>query len=204
LTAKLASISASRAQAIATAQASAAELAFLRTVQASLVAQLTSATTSAAMGPIRLQLAANTQALVAAQNAYTASTNAASVATTAKARAVALLTTGMSNLLQVAAAFYAGWQIGTYLREQFEIVEKAGIALMGGLHTMAIRVAGFFKVMGENIKFAFQNPLDAVRGSIADLLEWLTGLGRDVLKFLGFEGLADSIQTEFADLRGTV
>lgn len=204
LSAKLSSIAATRKQALATAQASAAELEFLRTVQASLVAQLKSATSSEAMSAIRAQLAANTRALVAAQNAYTASTNAASVATTAKAGAVALLTTGMSNLLQVAAAFYTGWQIGTYLREQFEIVEKAGIALMGGLHTMAIRVAGFFKVMGENIKFAVTNPLDAARGAVADLLEWLAGLGRDVLRFLGFEGLADSIQTEFADLRGTV
>src|SRR5690554_3692981 len=110
----------------------------------------------------------------------------------------------MNTALGVVGAAFAGWQIGTYLRNEFEIVEKAGIALMGGLHTIAIRIGGFFRVMGENIKFAVMNPLDATRGAIADLLEWIAGLGRDVLRFLGFEGLADSIKTEFADLRGTV
>src|SRR5690606_9605604 len=91
----------------------------------------------------------------------------------------------MNTALGVVGAAFAGWQIGTYLRNEFEIVEKAGIALMGGLHTMAIQIAGFFRVMGENIKFAVLNPLDAIRGGVADLLEWMASLGRDVLGFLG-------------------
>lgn len=108
----------------------------------------------------------------------------------------------MNTALGAVGAAFAGWQIGAYLREQFEVVEKAGIALMGGLHTMAIRIGGFFREMGESIKFAVTNPIDAIRGSIADFLEWMSGLGRDTLKFLGFEGLADSIKTEFAGIRG--
>lgn len=108
----------------------------------------------------------------------------------------------MNTALGVVGAAFAGWQIGTYLRNEFEIVEKAGIALMGGLHTVAIQIGGFFREMGERIKFAVTNPIDAIRGSIADFLEWMSGLGRDTLKFLGFEGLADSIKTEFASIRG--
>lgn len=202
ISAKLADINASRAQALATSQAAAAEVALLRVTQLSLVAQLRSAQTTAQQASIRAQLAANTVALTAAQNAYTTSTAAASAATVAKARSVALLTTGMANLLSVAASFYAGWQIGTYLRNEFEVVERAGIALMGGLHTMTIRIGGFFKVMGENIKFAVMNPLDAIRGAIADMLEWVSGLGQSALNFLGFEGLAEGIKTEFAGIRG--
>lgn len=153
-------------------------------------------------------------AYVAAVHAIPVAKAAAAAATTAYQGVLAAfssqvaLTTAqlwsMNTALGAVAAAFAGWQIGTYLRNEFEIVEKAGIALMGGLHTVAIQVSGFFRVMGENIKFAVTNPLDAVRGAIADLLEWLAGLGQDVLGFLGFEGLADSIQTEFADLRGTV
>lgn len=108
----------------------------------------------------------------------------------------------MNTALGVVGAAFAGWQIGTYLRNEFEIVEKAGIALMGGLHTVAIQIGGFFREVGESIKFAVMNPIAAARGAIADMLEWLAGLGRDTLNFLGFEGLAAGIQTEFASIRG--
>lgn len=147
-----------------------------------------------------LKLAANaaTAAYTGTMKAFTVQVAAANVELTRQQR----LLGGMQKALSVAAAAYAGFQIGTYLRNEFEIVEKAGIALMGGLHTAAIRIAGFFKVMGENIKFAVMNPIDAVRGAIADLLEWMSGLGRDALNFLGFEGLAAGIQTEFAGIRG--
>src|SRR5690606_686974 len=141
-------------------------------------------------------------------SAPAASATAGNHAVLASFSAQAAVTTAqlwsMNTALGVVGAAFAGWQIGAYLREEFEIVEKFGIALMGGLHTIAIRIGGFFREMGENIKFAITNPLDAIRGAIAGLLEWIAGLGRDVLRFLGFEGLADSIRTEFADLRGAV
>lgn len=199
---KLKNIAATQAQAAATAKAAAAELAFLRVTQASLVAQLQSATATKTKASLRAQLAANTAALTAAQNAYTASTIAASNATAAKARSVAILQTGMTNLLQVAASFYAGWQIGTYLRNEFEIVEKAGIALASGFHTLAIRAGSEFKILGEGIKFALTNPFDFARNAVADYLEWISSLGSEVLNFLGFDGLADKIQTDFSRVRG--
>lgn len=138
----------------------------------------------------------------AAAAAATAGYQAVLAAFSAQAAVTTAQLWSMNTALGVVGAAFAGWQIGTYLRNEFEIVEKAGIALMGGLHTTAIRIGGFFRVMGENIKFAVMNPLDAIRGAIADLLEWMAGLGRDALNFLGFEGLAAGIQTEFAGIRG--
>ena len=64
----------------------------------------------------------------------------------------------MRTALSLAAAAFAGWEIGKYLRKEFEVVEKLGIALMGGLHQIAVRLAGEFRIMGENIKFYIQKP----------------------------------------------
>lgn len=138
----------------------------------------------------------------AAAAAATAGYQAVLAAFSAQAAVTTAQLWSMNTALGVVGAAFAGFQIGTYLRNEFEIVEKAGIALMGGLHTMAVQVAGFFRVMGENIKFAVLNPLDAIRGAIADMLEWVSGLGRDALNFLGFEGLAAGVKTEFAGIRG--
>lgn len=99
----------------------------------------------------------------------------------------------MRTALSLAAAAFAGWQIGTYLRKEFEIVEKAGIALMSGLHQAAIQIGGYFERMGESIRFALTNPLDAFRNKLADLLQSLTGLGQGTLRALGLDGLADTI-----------
>lgn len=145
------------------------------------------------------------RAIPAAKAAAAAATTAYQGVLAAFSSRVAVTTAqlwSMNTALGAVGAAFAGWQIGTYLRNEFEIVEKAGIALMGGLHTVAIQIGGFFRVMGENIKFAVMNPIDAVRGAIADLLEWMSGLGRDALNFLGFEELAAGIQTEFAGIRG--
>lgn len=99
----------------------------------------------------------------------------------------------MRTALSLAAAAFAGWEIGTYLRKEFEIVEKAGIALMSGLHQAAIQLGGYFERMGESIRFALTNPLDAFRNKLADLLQSLTGLGQGTLRALGLDGLADTI-----------
>lgn len=146
-------------------------------------------------------------AIPAAKAAAAAATKAYQAVLAAFSSQVAVTTAAlwrMNAALGVIGAAFAGWQIGKYLREEFELVEKFGIALMGGLHTIAIRIGGFFRELGERIKFAVTNPIDAIRGSIADFLEWMLGLGRDTLKFLGFEGLADSIKTEFAGIRGAI
>lgn len=107
-----------------------------------------------------------------------------------------------TNLAIVAAAF-AGWQIGTYLREEFEVVEKAGIALMSGLHQAAVWLGGMFKVLGETVKFALTSPLSFVWGQIVDFIERIQGLGAGAAKALGFGDLAETIGRDLSGLRTT-
>lgn len=143
-------------------------------------------------------------AIPALQGAWT-------LALAAKTAALKLFTaqvvtaTGALGLLQrsllVVAAAFAGVQIGTYLRNEFEIVEKAGIALMSGLHQMAVQLGGYFERMGESIMFALTNPLDTFRNKLADLLQSLTGLGQGALRLLGLDGFADAIGSGIETIR---
>lgn len=146
-------------------------------------------------------------AIPAAKAAATVATTAYQAVLAAFSAQVAMTTTQlltMRTALNVLAAGFAGWQIGTYLRNEFEIVEKAGIALMGGLHTVAATIAGEFAIMGELVKFALTNPFDFARGVIADFFGWIAGLGKSALKLIGFEDLAAGIDTEFKGIRGAV
>src|SRR5690554_5157786 len=98
-----------------------------------------------AIPTLKIAAKAATDAYTGTMRAFTVQAAAANVELTKQQR----ILNEMQKAISIAAAAYAGWQIGTYLRNEFEIVEKAGIALMGGLHTMAIQVAGFFRVRGE-------------------------------------------------------
>lgn len=152
-----------------------------------------------------------TGAFVVALYAVPALQGAWTFALAAKAAALKLFTaqvvaaTGALGLMQksllIVAAAFAGWQIGTYLRNQFEIVEKAGIALMSGIHQMAIQLGGYFERMGEGIMFALTNPLDMFRNKLADLLQTLTGLGQGTLRALGLDGFADAIGSSIEGIR---
>lgn len=95
----------------------------------------------------------------------------------------------------------AAWQVGTYLREQFEVVERAGIAVMGGLHRSAVWLRGEFRVLGEGIRFALTNPLDFAREKIVEFFSFVSGLGTGALRFLGLEGLADTMDANMAWIR---
>lgn len=52
---------------------------------------------------------------------------------------------------KLAAAGWVGWEIGTFLREEFDVVEKMGIALAAGLTKSAARAQGAW----EALKAAF-------------------------------------------------
>lgn len=142
--------------------------------------------------------------LAAAKAALSAAVATATAVMTAFRGGVALTAASIMTLqtaLYVVAAAFAGWQIGSYMREEFEIVERAGIALMGGLHSIAIRIGGFFTELGASIEFALKNPFDAARNAAIDYLEWVRRLGGTALKALGLSDLADSIDTDLSRMR---
>lgn len=83
---------------------------------------------------------------------------------------------GLSGVL---GAAFAGWEIGTYLRNEFELVNKAGVALASGLHIIAIKVQGYFAEAFVSLKYALSNPLDFMREKYAS---FVADLGQTIAK----------------------
>ena len=106
----------------ATAAAAAAEASYLRLVQGSLVAQLQSATTTAAQASLRAQLAVNTAALTAAQATANTTMTAGTVAAGALSRAYALLGGPVGVIALAAGALI-------YFAERAETSEQRALRL---------------------------------------------------------------------------
>lgn len=95
--------------------------------------------------------------------------------------------------LGLLGAAFVGWEVGTYLRNEFEVVEKAGIALASGLHISFRRIKGAASEMGLGLKFALGNPIDFIRERFANLFKAISFLPKSVLRGLGFDKLADGL-----------
>jgi lambda family phage tail tape measure protein len=147
------------------------------------------AAVAAATGMQRLILV-ETQ-LIAVQKAAAAS---AAEAAAAQKALDAAMTTGalggikglLKGLFSLNAVFAAliGWQIGSWLRDEFEVARKAGIALAGGLHETFASLKGAILVVGETISFAFDHPLDMVRGKLDVLRERIKAINAETQKEL--------------------
>lgn len=145
-------------------------------VTAALLAAMLAAPVAAAVWSGGMKIAQVASGLFAAQNALT----------------TASMFTLRTAAFSVAAAF-AGWQIGTYLREEFEIVEKAGIAMTAGIHRILLQLNGHFDVLAEGVRYALTHPLDFARERLADYLQWIASLGSKVLGMLGLDGVFDGL-----------
>ena len=92
-----------------------------------------------------------------ALKSYIAQLQLAAVETTALMAKTETAGTRMAAALsaagKLAAAGWIGWEIGTFLRTEFEVVEKAGIALSAGLTKGAAMVQGAW----EMVKAAFSD-----------------------------------------------
>lgn len=86
-----------------------------------------------------------------ALKAYTAQLSLAAAETTALVAATtsagAKMAAGLAAAGKVAAAGWIGWEIGTFLRSEFDVVEKAGIALAAGLTKAAARAQAAWQMV---------------------------------------------------------
>ncbi len=89
-----------------------------------------------------------------ATTAHTAAVNTNTAAINANAAAATRAGGLIKSAGAVAASGWIGWEIGTYLRNEFEVVEKAGIALAAGLTEVAARAKFAWEVI--------QSPGDAL------------------------------------------
>lgn len=120
-----------------------------------------------------------TTALTGANAGLAASFQAAG---TAGAKGLLALRLAGTTLL----AFFAGWQIGSLLREKFVSVRVAGIYLAQSLHKVAVSIAHYFTSAGPRIKLAmldaFNFLLDVagkMNAAIIGVLEKIPGpIGR--------------------------
>mgnify|MGYP001309652583 CR=1 FL=1 len=89
--------------------------------------------------------------------------------------------------LAVVGAAIAGWQIGSYLREEFEEVEKFGIALASGLTVAFERVKQALENIPDFVRVAFVELFDFLKrrvssfiDSIAGLYDYIPGIGKQI------------------------
>ncbi|MBZ9612138.1 phage tail length tape measure family protein [Rheinheimera maricola] len=108
-----------------------------------------------------------------------------------------------ANAANVAVSAFIGWEIGSYLRNEFAVVEKAGIALAAGIHKVLVWIKGHFESLAESVKYALTHPLDFAKEKFIDYLQWLTGLGSKTLGMLGLDGVFDELNGKLDGYRST-
>lgn len=119
---------------------------------------------SAAFAALRTSIALNTPAmrafqaqaiaLTATMNGATASAAAFSLSMNGTALAAAGAATKLKAAAAIAFAAWAGWNLGEYLREEFQEVELFGIALAAGLTKAANVIKNSFIIAWGTIKAA--------------------------------------------------
>ena len=129
------------------------------------------------------QLAA-LKALIVAQSEWGAATAASFSAAT---KEVGLLGIAFKLL----TSFFIGWEIGSYLRDQFLEVRLAGIALVDGLLTGWERIKQGAQIAWEAIKAGAVGSFNSIRTMLADL----AGSEADLLDKLPFQsGRSDQLR----------
>lgn len=97
------------------------------------------------------------------------------------------------------AAFFTGWQIGTYLSEQFAVVRQAGVALVIGLEKLFAQMKFAAEVVWVAVSESATNNFNKALNTIADFKDDTLKLFADLARQLGQEGLADKISGFISD-----
>ncbi|ASI69909.1 hypothetical protein BA022_15940 [Diaphorobacter nitroreducens] len=124
-----------------------------------------------------------------ALKAYTAQLSIAAAETTAlmasTTAAGAKMAAGLATAGKLAGAAWVGWEIGTFLRSEFEVVEQAGIALAAGLtKAAAIAQSGW-----EMTKAAFtDDTIEAAQERLSKKLQEIDDSYADLFASAGRAG----------------
>jgi tape measure domain-containing protein len=160
-----------------------AALAGAEAARANAQAKLAQAAAGKAAALASVELSAAEQALALAQTRATAATQAADAATRA-ARGTML---SFGNAVNMAMAALVGWQIGTWARNEFEIVRVAAGYLIAFLDQQWQRAKLAAIAVWEGIRAAIVGQINLIRQALAEMIGWyatavekldITGLGR--------------------------
>jgi len=130
----------------------------------------------------------------------------------AKINAAAERMSRLQKAVSLVGAAFVGWEVGTYLKDEFVEIERAGIALAAGLTKMAERAKFAFEVLNtkvdsntlENISAAYdrlQVKLAEVDNTYAEMFAQ-AGKTADAQKKLGEDGEKTGKKLEDAGERG--
>lgn len=139
---------------------------------------------------LRTSIALNTPAMRAFQAqaiALSATMNGASAAAAGFSltmNGTALAAAGAATKLKAAASVaisaWAGWEIGTYLSDQFVVVRQGGVALAAGLTKAANIIKNSFIVTWAVIKAGALTMFNDVTRRMADFYDSLQGMQRSI------------------------
>ena len=102
----------------------------------------------------------------------------------------------IKGALGVLIAAFAGWQIGTYLREQFLEVRLFGIAMVTGLMVAWETLKGGIRQIGVTLREVFVSAFNFVLGKAETFYR---ALARAAEKIPGIGGRASATYSSFAD-----
>lgn len=114
----------------------------------------------------------------AAASAYAEMGIAAATASATGLRSLLTLQGALNGLL----VFFAGWQIGSFLREQFVEVELAGIAMVRAVMEAWQWLKQSGLIVWEAIKAAAIGAVNIIRERIADMLSGVAGMVESVAR----------------------
>ena len=153
----------------------------------------------AAIARFTAQLALMTPAMVAAS----AQARALSASMVAVGPASALGATGavgalgkIKAALSILIAAFVGWQIGSYLREQFLQVRLFGIAMVTGLMVSFETLKGGMRQIGVTLREVFVSAFNYVLGKAETFYR---ALGRAAERIPGLGGKVSGFYNDFAD-----
>jgi len=103
------------------------------------------------------------------------------------------------------AAFFTGWQIGTYLSNEFAVVRQAGVALVIGLEKLFAELEFAAKVVWTAISGSATNAFNESLNTITDFKDDVLGILADLADRVGKQEWAETIRKGLSDgtRRGT-
>lgn len=125
-------------------------------------------------------------------------------ATTAASFGAAMKSMGALGIaLNVLGSALVGWQIGSYLRDQFLEVRLAGIALVNGMLKGWEYIKQGALISWEAIKAGFLGALNMMRNGLADLVGFHAKLANLIPDFMGGSAVADGLHKLEGKLRSS-
>ncbi len=97
-------------------------------------------------------------------------------------------------------ALYAGWEIGSYLNDEFVDIRTSGLKMIGALDKGATHISYAFKKSAKAIDIAWDNAINFIYENFADLLELIA----DGAELLGMDKYAEQFSNWESEVRFSI